>query len=197
MIASHNVIALDRVSAEPWKNGRGVTRTLASHDGSPSQWRVSLAEITQDGPYSRFDGVVRHSLIVAGRGIVLRDGSDTVVLAPGVPTQYDGEPVWEASLVDGACQALNVMVDRTRWLARVETLAPETPAEFVPCIGSVLVVFSGDGRCEIRRAGERCVMPPRTFVTLDADASPLTCTVTSSALEDAMPCAVVAIEPLA
>ncbi|VVE45934.1 HutD/Ves family protein [Pandoraea terrigena] len=196
MIASHNVIALDRVSAEPWKNGGGVTRALAAHDGSPGQWRVSLAEITQDGPYSRFYGVVRHSLIVAGRGIVLRNGSDTVVLAPGVPTQYDGEPEWRASLINGACQALNVMVDRGVWRARVETLAPEIPAEFVPRIGGVLVVFSGDGKCEIRRAGERCVMPPRAFVTLDADASPFACTMTSSALEDAMPCAVVAIAPL-
>lgn len=51
---------------EPWKNGGGVTRTLAV-DGQAAvpRWRVSIADIEQDGPYSRFPGYDRVSVVLS------------------------------------------------------------------------------------------------------------------------------------
>ncbi|VVD74133.1 Protein Ves [Pandoraea morbifera] len=191
-------IALDAVSAQPWKNGTGVTRTLAVRATARGQWRVSLAEIACHGPYSCFDGVDRHSLIVGGRGIVLRHGDEIVELAPGVPAQYDGKPAWNASLVDGPCEALNVMVDRLAWRAHIEVLAPATTATFALPSGSTLLLFSGDAECEIRHADERCVTPARTLARHDVvgDISAVECTSWPRIVEDAMPSAVVVIDPV-
>ncbi|CAB3725532.1 Protein Ves [Achromobacter deleyi] len=62
---------------EPWKNGGGVTRTLAADkdaaESAAARWRVSIADITRDGPYSRFAGDDRVSVVLSGAGVVLRD----------------------------------------------------------------------------------------------------------------------------
>jgi len=94
------------IPPEPWKNGGGVTRTLARHGDA---WRVSLADIDRDGAYSSFPGTTRLSMIVRGAGVTLRDAATVIALAPRVPLLYDGGPGWDARLVDGPCQALNVM----------------------------------------------------------------------------------------
>ncbi|OZI74845.1 HutD/Ves family protein [Bordetella genomosp. 12] len=97
---------LSALAAEPWRNGGGVTRTLARQG---EQWRISLADIGRDGAYSSFAGLTRLSVIVAGAGLVLQDGPRSVTLMPGVAAVYDGAPAWQASLRQGACVALNVM----------------------------------------------------------------------------------------
>ena len=55
----------------PWKNGGGVTREVAvSPPGAGMNdfvWRVSLAEVTEPGSFSRFDGVKRHLTVLRGR----------------------------------------------------------------------------------------------------------------------------------
>ncbi len=76
---------LHQLSAEPWKNGGGVTRTLAQggHDAAGvAGWRVSLADIVQNGPYSSFAGQTRHSLILAGQGVDLADAQTRLALRP-------------------------------------------------------------------------------------------------------------------
>ncbi|MFN9927385.1 MAG: HutD family protein, partial [Phenylobacterium sp.] len=54
--------AADRL-AVPWKNGGGITRELAVWPPGASfddfVWRVSMAEVHQDGPFSSFPGVDR------------------------------------------------------------------------------------------------------------------------------------------
>ena len=50
-----------------WKNGHGETREIASSAvsigsasvSSPPDWRISMATVTEDAPFSRFPGVVR------------------------------------------------------------------------------------------------------------------------------------------
>ena len=45
----------------PWRNGGGVTRELASSPEGVDDfdWRVSIAEVTASGDFSRFPGVDR------------------------------------------------------------------------------------------------------------------------------------------
>ena len=58
------------VTPEPWKNGGGVTRTLSVDTaGQPPRWRVSVADIDRDGPYSRFPGYDRVSVVLTGGGV--------------------------------------------------------------------------------------------------------------------------------
>ena len=54
------IVALADVPPTAWKNGGGVTRELlAWPPGDDWQVRISVAEITADGPFSSFPGVAR------------------------------------------------------------------------------------------------------------------------------------------
>ena len=63
-----------------WKNGGGVTREIvASPEGAPLDafdWRVSLADVSADGPFSSFPGVDRTLTVVEGAGMDLMVGGE-------------------------------------------------------------------------------------------------------------------------
>jgi hypothetical protein len=110
---------LDDVPPQPWKNGGGTTRELAAGNG----WRISLASVVRDGGFSVFEGLTRHSVVVAGNGLVLRSSEQTIEMAPGRPVRYAGDVARTASLVGGPVQVLNVMVDARQWDATLEVEA--------------------------------------------------------------------------
>lgn len=100
-----------------WRNGGGNTRPLAEESGAG--WRISLANVEREGPYSRFPGMTRQSLIVKGAGVTLQYETSRVELVPGRPIEYDGDMEWRATLRDGPVVALNTMVDQSRFRAEV------------------------------------------------------------------------------
>jgi hypothetical protein len=106
---------IDSMPLRPWKNGRGFARELAAGDG----WRISLAVVERDGAFSVYEGVTRHSVVVSGAGLRLRDGDASVDMPAFEPVRYDGGRAWHAALMDGPVQVLNVMLEQNRWTARV------------------------------------------------------------------------------
>lgn len=106
---SHSVVRADDVAPRPWSNGGGTTRELLRADDGA--WRISLAEIERDGPFSSFPG--RHRLLTVVDGPVLAlvlDGTEHVV-EPRRPFAFDGDAVVTASVPEGPVRALNVIVD--------------------------------------------------------------------------------------
>ena len=103
------------LSALPWKNGGGSTTTIAV--GPPEanlenfEWRVSLATIAEDGPFSSFPGVDRTLALVDGHGMTLDiDGSERVILCESGPVlAFDGESQVVAKLNRGPTTDFNVM----------------------------------------------------------------------------------------
>ncbi|WP_309645021.1 HutD family protein [Phenylobacterium sp.] len=116
--------AADRI-AVPWKNGGGVTRELIvsppGADMAGFDWRVSVAEVAQGGPFSNFPGVDRVLTVIEGAGLTLSiDGRAAVVLdAAGPPFAFPGDARCEASLKAGPIRDLNVMVRRGARRAQV------------------------------------------------------------------------------
>ena len=57
------IISPQSMVAMPWKNGGGTTRQVAVYPPLASletfQWRVSVATIARDGPFSQFAGFDR------------------------------------------------------------------------------------------------------------------------------------------
>ncbi|MCG5073356.1 HutD family protein [Paraburkholderia tagetis] len=115
--------------ASPWKNGGGVTREIAlAHlpgavpGAAPGEfaWRVSVADVAQAGPFSRFEGVARTLVLLEGAGMVLAETSaesgahvhtHTLTRALDV-ARFDGEAPIDARLVDGPTRDFNLMVRR-------------------------------------------------------------------------------------
>jgi environmental stress-induced protein Ves len=102
---------------EPWKNGGGVTRTLAADPAG--RWRVSIADIDRNGPYSRFPGFDRVSVVLSGKGVTLQGGGKAVPLRPHVAAVFDGDALLQSTLVGGPVRVLNLFVLRGEAMARV------------------------------------------------------------------------------
>jgi uncharacterized protein len=116
-------ISLAQLSSEPWRNGRGITRTVATGGAAATSvwgWRVSIAEITCDGPFSIFAGVDRHLALIEGRGVVLYgDVRTSRVTRIGDVASFAGEESLTARLIDGPVRVWNLMVARNAAVGRI------------------------------------------------------------------------------
>lgn len=118
---------LVRWAARPpvrWKNGGGVTTELlaarAGVDAAAFDWRISIAEVTSNGPFSIFPGVDRVLTILDGAGLVLTIGEDRTVLDQrSTPLFFAGDAEVRAELVDGPVRDLNILVRRGHFRADV------------------------------------------------------------------------------
>ncbi|MFF1351402.1 HutD family protein [Streptomyces sp. NPDC058322] len=136
-------------TATPWKNGGGVTREIAAYpEGAPVDafdWRVSLAEVTEDGPFSAFPGVDRILTVVEGAGMDLMvDGEHHIVDEPYWPHDFPGDPETGGTLLGCPVVNLNVMCRRGRTSAAVAVVRG-TVRLSAPPGGAVLAVALEDG----------------------------------------------------
>ena len=97
------------VRPEPWANGGGTTRELARADDGA--WRISLAGIDGDGPFSTFAGRHRLLTLVDGPVLALEVAGEAHVVEPQRPFAFSGDAAVVASVPEGAVTALNVVVD--------------------------------------------------------------------------------------
>jgi len=97
---------------ERWKNQCGWTREIArSSDDGDWNWRLSIAEIEEDAPFSRFEGIERELVLLSGNGLRLRfdDGTARELLPPHERVRFAGERGVHGELIDGPTQDFNLM----------------------------------------------------------------------------------------
>jgi environmental stress-induced protein Ves len=106
------VVRAADVAAVPWKNGGGVTRDLlADAEGDAWRWRLSLADIDRDGPFSAYPGVERWFAVVEGAGVTLAFAQRTVSLrGSDEPIRFDGADAPGCTLIEGRTRDLNLML---------------------------------------------------------------------------------------
>jgi uncharacterized protein len=166
------------IASQAWKNGGGTTRPLAEE--ANGNWRVSLADVSRDGRYSTFPGMDRQSLVVKGAGVELRNGTDSVVLKPGHPAGYDGEIEWQATLHGGPVVALNTMVKRDQFRARIVLLRNST----LVAAGRFALLLPLDGSWAWRTTDRSAatLLSPGTTLAREADGPDLSLTSLSYAV---------------
>ncbi|TFW13716.1 HutD/Ves family protein [Duganella callida] len=159
----------------PWKNGGGSTTEIAisppGADLDEFDWRVSLATITQDGPFSAFPGIDRTLALVAGDGVLLDFGDERFVLSPSEPViEFDGEDAVHATVSGQHTTDFNVMTRRGRCRHRVEPLAVRGSATFKRR-GATTLLFLAEGEAlTMSSARERIAMVRYdTLVMLESD----------------------------
>lgn len=85
----------------PWKNGGGETLEVAIHPSTATldqldfEWRVSIASIESDGPFSTFPGYTRHLVIWKGDGLLINGVAKTAMQ----PFEFDGSDKITAKLI--------------------------------------------------------------------------------------------------
>ncbi|QTZ94069.1 HutD/Ves family protein [Streptomyces auratus] len=124
-------------AAAPWSNGGGVTREIAVHPPGAGwdgfAWRVSLADVTRDGPYSPLPGVRRILTVVDGAGLELTvDGTPWLLPGRYRPFAFPGDATTVSRLLDGPVVNLNVMLREGRAAATVEVVAGSWSPEREP-----------------------------------------------------------------
>lgn len=120
----------------PWKNGGGETVEIAIFPADASvetfEWRISMATVANDGPFSIFRGIDRTLSILQGNGMALAIENDNPVLLTKAspPLPFPADVRVHATLPDGAIVDLNVMTRRDTWRHRVHRhVGPLSSAE--------------------------------------------------------------------
>jgi environmental stress-induced protein Ves len=134
------VIAAADCQRTRWKNDGGWTTEIArsaDDDGEDFRWRISIAEIESNGPFSSFPGIARDLLLLEGNGIELDidDAEPRPLTRRFERVHFDGESKVECRLLAGPTRDFNVMVRRDA--ARAEVIAR-------PLVGS-MVIFPDAG----------------------------------------------------
>jgi len=102
----------------PWKNGGGHAAEIAAWPPARHEdfaWRVAIAEIERDGPFSAYPGVDRTFVLLEGEGVVLvHDDIEIALTVPNEPYHFPGDSACMCRLVGGPSRAYNLMVRRDR-----------------------------------------------------------------------------------
>lgn len=98
----------------PWKNGGGVTREVArdphAGNGDAYDWRVSIAEVASEGPFSRFPKLHRWIAVIRGAGMRLEvEGRAPHLLRLFEPYEFDGDVPAAGWLPAGPVSDLNLI----------------------------------------------------------------------------------------
>jgi environmental stress-induced protein Ves len=135
--------AEDYVSV-PWRNGRGVTSEIAREPftGDDFAWRVSMASVVEDGPFSNLAAHNRVIVALDGEGFSLVHPrlDRSVLLGSLEPYEFSGDWETNCQLRGGPVRDFNVITARTRASARVE-VAIGTRMHHFDCRGRTLLAY--------------------------------------------------------
>ncbi|MHB1871608.1 MAG: HutD/Ves family protein [Steroidobacteraceae bacterium] len=100
--------------AMPWRNGRGTTLEIAREpaNGEGFAWRLSLADIAEDGEFSAYPGYSRALVLVDGLDLRLRfRGHGHSFLTPAKrATRFEGAWQTRCAIPQGRCTDLSLIV---------------------------------------------------------------------------------------
>ena len=114
------ILKADEYRRMPWRNGHGETAEVAIRPTGATlddfDWRVSMARIDGDGPFSIFPQIDRTLAVLRGNGLRLSvAGSAPVDLTRETePLAFPGDVPADATLLGGTITDLNVMTRRER-----------------------------------------------------------------------------------
>lgn len=109
------IIRFADLRPQPWRNGGGVTRELASHPRAASaqdgvwDWRVSIADVTKAGDFSAFPGMERVLTVIDGELLLLTVDGGEHPLEKYRPFRFSGEAATSSALPTGDIRDLNVI----------------------------------------------------------------------------------------
>jgi len=150
----------------PWKNGAGRTTEIAVHPPGAAldafAWRVSIADVERDGPFSRFPGIDRTIVLLGGSGMRLAEAStspkgmtspkgtsrETELSTCFVAHDFSGDDAIDCTLLAGPCRDFNAMFRRGRARGRVAVVR-DSGTRFEPAQFHVSYAAKGPHECTV------------------------------------------------
>jgi environmental stress-induced protein Ves len=170
------IIRASTCRTTPWKNGGGSTTEIAVEPSGASlnnfDWRISMARVASDGPFSEFAGIDRTLAVVSGSGLSLTIGSDApVLLGRGSdPIRFAGDVPVSARLSGDEITDINVMTRRGRFGHRLRRLQGPALCDFDG--HDVAIAIAVNGSAKLISQGQAETLGVTLDVTLgDGDAA--------------------------
>ena len=116
-----------------WKNGRGSTLEIAlSPAGEEFDWRLSIADLIESGPFSQFPGMQRILVLLEGPEVLVShsENGKRHTLVVHQPYQFSGE--WHTqAVVTGVGRDFNLIYRRDKFVGEVLVESYPQPQECV------------------------------------------------------------------
>ncbi|CAN5822185.1 HutD family protein [soil metagenome] len=112
-------------------------------------WRISVAEVERDAPFSAFEGVDRCIVLLSGAGMCLKSAGgevDHLLDELCAPFFFPGDVPLQATLLGGPCSDFNVMTRRGAWRSDVAVHV----AAFELADADVCVLFCVAGEWQVQ-----------------------------------------------
>lgn len=144
----------------PWPNGRGVTTELFVHPQGTSVanntavWRVSMAGVSSDGPFSSLPEYQRAITIAEGMGFRLKGYPGTDIdVTPGVVHCFSGAEDIKCALIGGECTDLNLFFKPEACEGSLELFSGYK--ELFPKRGETTIIICLKGKGNVSYSGKR------------------------------------------
>ena len=161
----------------PWKNGMGSTTEIAIHPADAKlddfDWRVSMAQVASDGPFSSFASIDRTLLVLEGNGIALSvAGQPDVRIDRETIHSFPGDQPTSARLIAGPIIDLNVMSRRTNVTHDVRRIKFAQSQDFIISAQTIFVIEQGE--VDVVAPMPAAVLRDRDAILVDTSTSKLT-----------------------
>ncbi|MES2104668.1 MAG: HutD family protein [Pseudomonadota bacterium] len=143
--------------AKPWKNGGGSTADIVVEPAGAGlddfEWRISVATITGNGPFSEFKGVDRSLSLLSDAPLRLLVDEVCFPLDKQHPTlRFSGEARVRAEAQAGPHTVLNVM-SRRDCFAHLLSQHAFTAQREIELDAAINILFVQSGECQVQEAG--------------------------------------------
>jgi environmental stress-induced protein Ves len=140
----------------PWANGRGTSYEIASDrsDAGEWTWRLAMAPVNEDGPFSRIECVNRFLAVVEGAGMLLSVDRKKLQCKPMQVVRFRGDAITEAVLTDGPITDINLMIRRKEAEGEMAVVSDSgllNEASIIVALGGSAQVKCGDSTIELER----------------------------------------------
>jgi environmental stress-induced protein Ves len=138
----------------PWANGRGTSYEIVSDRNESDEWtwRLAMAPVNEDGPFSRIECVNRFLAVIQGNGMLLSVDRKKVQCRPMQVVRFRGDAITDAMLTDGPITDINLMIRRKEADGEMTIVAEAGQlrgASIVVAIGGSTQVQCGDSTIEL------------------------------------------------
>lgn len=134
-----------------WKNGKGETTELAINDGGTLEsfdWRMSMANVVENGAFSYFSGYLRNLILIAGDGMHLQHDqsrSDKLDSLLSFAT-FDGGCHTVATLTSGPIVDINVISNANKYHVTVNTFTDRQNVPLRACTHCFIYCLDTDAK---------------------------------------------------
>lgn len=128
-----------------WPNGLGVSWEIAREEN----WRLAIARIDSDVPFSQYPGIDRLFTLIEGQGLDLDvAGLGRLTGRPFEPIRFPGDRATTCQLRGGPCRALNLFLKRGLVTAEVEVVQANAAVKIDH--PQTTLIFTAGGKAEAR-----------------------------------------------